>query len=62
MKTQERPTSFPAPRGVIISSSPSLVVDEVLFKQEAGCPVEAIAIHFKIRIQVWRFLNQVILH
>lgn len=46
MWTQDRPTSLPAPKGVIISWSSSLTADR--FKDDAGCPVEAIALDNQI--------------
>lgn len=43
MKTQDRPTSFPAPKGVITSLSPSLLTPGLgLFNEDCGCPVDAI--------------------
>lgn len=43
MKIQDRPTSFPAPKGVMTSLSPSrLTAGLGLFKDDCGCPVVAI--------------------
>lgn len=58
MKTQDRPTSFPAPKGVIISLSPSLLtVGLGLFKDDCGCPVDAILKSKQQRIRLWKFLS-----